>query len=197
MGEIGVLNTHQPHHSWSSLVLFLHHHLSTTTLSPSTILASHANSSTSPSPLLRDVGSTTNATAPSQARMQPHPPLPFPKGCGRFNLARRRIWRGRTTKGGGQEVRRPCGASRKWAMTNVIARFLPSLPLRLTLTTLNPTDQPQRVDDPNDSGDVDAIRTTATTMTRKPASARAAKTRAPEFHLRREREIEAMLRGWG
>jgi len=77
----------------------------------------------------------------------------------------------------------------------VVARFLPSLPLRLTLTTLNPTDQPQRVDDLNDSGDVDAIRTTATTMTRKPASAQAAKTRAPEFHLHREREIEAMLRG--
>jgi len=90
-------------------------------------------------------------------------------------------------EGGGQEVRRPCGA--------FVARFLPSLPLRLTLMTLNPTDQPQRVDDPNDSGDVDAIRTTATTMMRKPAFAWAVKTRAPEFHLRREREIEAMLRG--
>jgi len=98
-------------------------------------------------------------------------------------------------EGGGQEVRCPCGASRKWATTNVVAHFLPSLPLRLTLTTLNPTDQPQRIDDPNDSGDVDAIRMTATAMTRKPASARAAKTQAPEFHLRREREIEAMLRG--
>ena len=54
----------------------------------------------SPSPLLRDVGSTTNVSAPSQARMQPQPPLPFPKGCGRLSLTRRRIRGGRKTRKG-------------------------------------------------------------------------------------------------
>ena len=31
------------------------------------------------------------------------------------------------------------GASGKWATTNVVARFLPSLPLRPQLMTFNPT----------------------------------------------------------
>jgi hypothetical protein len=35
----------------------------------------------SPSPLLRDVCSL-KTLAPSEARSQPPPPLPFPKGCG-------------------------------------------------------------------------------------------------------------------
>jgi hypothetical protein len=42
---------------------------------------------TSPSPLLRDVGSVNIAPAPSQARMLLQPPLPFPKGCGQLGLA--------------------------------------------------------------------------------------------------------------
>ena len=73
--------------SWLNFTLlplsFAHHHLSTTTpalaLSPPTPLVDLA---TSPSPLLRDVGLTSTSIAPSQARMQPQPPLPFSKGCG-------------------------------------------------------------------------------------------------------------------
>ena len=56
----------------------LHHKLPATTLK---------NPRASPSPLLRDVGSLNNASAPSEARLQPQPPLPFPKGCGRLGLA--------------------------------------------------------------------------------------------------------------
>jgi len=58
------------------------------------------NLTVSPSLLLRDVGSPTNATAPSEARMQPQPPLPFPKGCGRLIFAWCRNWGGRKTRGG-------------------------------------------------------------------------------------------------
>jgi len=62
---------------------FAHHHLSTTTpalaLLPPT---SPLDLAASPSPLLRDVGSTSTSTAPSQARMQPQPPLPFSRDVG-------------------------------------------------------------------------------------------------------------------
>jgi hypothetical protein len=68
-------------------------------LLPSVPPTSPEHPAASPSPLLRDVGSTSIATAPSQARMQLYLPLPFPKGCGWPNLTRWRIWRGRI-KGG-------------------------------------------------------------------------------------------------
>jgi len=58
--------------------------------SPSTPPTSHVNTATIPSPLMRDVGSFNTPSAPSQARLQPNLPLPFPKGCGRVSLARRR-----------------------------------------------------------------------------------------------------------
>ena len=70
--------------STPSRLIFLpshHHHLCSHhhhSLSSSCI-----NTVRSPSPLLRDVGPTDNAPALSEARMPPHLPLPFPKGCGR------------------------------------------------------------------------------------------------------------------
>ena len=79
---------------------FIHHHLSTTTsaLALST-QSSNLDSAASLSPPLRDVGSIHIASVPSQARMLSQPPLPFPKGCGRHSLARRRIRGGRKTRG--------------------------------------------------------------------------------------------------
>ena len=65
----------------------------------------------SPSPPLRDVGFKNAATVPSQARMNPHPPLSFPKGCGRPNLTRWRIRGGRKMKAT-HEMRGPCSKSR-------------------------------------------------------------------------------------
>jgi len=108
---------------------FAHHHLSTTTpalaLLPPT---SPVDLAASPSPLLRDVGSTSTSTAPSQARMQPQPPLPFSKGCGcSFSLDG--IGEG-GEEGGTNEMGGPSGVSRKLAMTFVSACFLPSLPPR-------------------------------------------------------------------
>jgi hypothetical protein len=105
-------------HSLSSF----HHHLrpphhNSPTTTPNNLAAS-------PSPPLRDVGPTSHPTAPSQARMQSQPPLPFSKGCGRLIIARRR-------SGGWKNMRgNPGSASRKWAMTFVVARFLPFLPVR-------------------------------------------------------------------
>jgi hypothetical protein len=76
--------------------LIFHHHLGPPHhKSPAT---TPNNPTVSPSPLLRDVGSLTNATAPSEARMQPQPPLPFSKGCGRLRCARGRN-RGRRNTG--------------------------------------------------------------------------------------------------
>jgi len=109
---------------------FAHHHLSTTTpalaLSPPT---SPLDLAASPSPLLRDVGSTSTSTAPSQARMQPQPPLPFSKGCGCSFSLDGGIGEG-GAEGGTNEMGGPSGVSRKWAMTFVLACFLPSLPPR-------------------------------------------------------------------
>ena len=59
--------------------------------------ASRVNPETNPSPLLRDVGSFNTPSAPSQARLQPNLPLPFPKGCGRVSFARQRIRGGKKT----------------------------------------------------------------------------------------------------
>ena len=58
-----------------------------------------------------------------------------------------------------------------------MVRFLPSLPPRLTLTTINPTDistvmWPQHVDDPKDSGDVDANHTNTNDSNHDDANAR-------------------------
>ena len=69
-------------------------------LAPTPPPTSSGDPVTSPSPLLRDVGSVNIITAPSQARVLPQPPLPFPKGCGRLKLTRRRIRRGRKTREG-------------------------------------------------------------------------------------------------
>jgi hypothetical protein len=55
---------------------------------------------TSPSPLLRDVGSVNIAPAPSQARLLLLPPLPFPKGCGRLGLTQWWNREGRKTRRG-------------------------------------------------------------------------------------------------
>ena len=66
-------------------------------LAPSTPLTSHINTATSPSPPLRDVGSIKIVSAPSQARLQPQPPLLFSKGCGPVSLAQRKIRGGRKT----------------------------------------------------------------------------------------------------
>jgi hypothetical protein len=46
---------------------------------------------TSPTPLLRDVGSANDIPTTSQAKTQPQPPLPFPKGCGRLIVVRRTL----------------------------------------------------------------------------------------------------------
>ena len=73
----------------------------------------------SPSPLLRDVGSTSIAAAPSQARMQVQPPLPFPKGCGRFSFAPRGIRGGRKTSEGDPWSGRP-----QWWVTKYEPRHL-------------------------------------------------------------------------
>jgi hypothetical protein len=62
-------------------------HSSLPPIPPSTTLN---RPSMSPSPLLRDVGSNSNATTHLRSEDDPHPPLPFPKGCGRLILARRR-----------------------------------------------------------------------------------------------------------
>ena len=62
----------------------------------------------SPSPLLRDVGSTSTSSAPSEAKMQAQLPLPFLKECGWFSLTQRRIRGGRKTKGT-HEVGSPSG----------------------------------------------------------------------------------------
>jgi len=74
---------------------------------------------TSPSPLLRDVGSVNIAPAPSQARMLPQPPLPFLKGCGQLSLARRRTRGGKKTK----EWEAPLVSYKIRAMTFVVVRF--------------------------------------------------------------------------
>ena len=73
----------------------------------------------------------------------------------------------------------------------------------------------QQVNDPNNSDNVDANHTDANDSNgdnasdgdgadkgpppplASPASARAANTRAREFHLCREKDIEARLGGWG
>ena len=86
----GALNRHQPHHG----LIFIRSASTSTSPPPlpplplpSTPLRSPDHPVVSPSPLLRDVGSTSIATAPSQARMQSQQPLPFLKGCGRHSLA--------------------------------------------------------------------------------------------------------------
>ena len=101
----------------------LHHHSALALSSPD----SPVDPATSTSPLLRDVGLTSAATAPSQARMQPWQPLPFSKGCGQLNLARWRMWRGRAAKGGPRKWEAHM-VHHKRSMTNVIDRFLPLLP---------------------------------------------------------------------
>ena len=55
-------------------------------LLPSRPPTSPINPETSPSPLLRDVGSFKTASTPSEARSQVQLPLPFPKGCERLGL---------------------------------------------------------------------------------------------------------------
>jgi len=73
------------------------------------------NPDTSPSPLLRDVGSTTNTlgcAGRTATQPQPHLPHPFSKGCGRFVFARWGIG-DRVTQGGTQRVGGPCSTSRK------------------------------------------------------------------------------------
>jgi len=59
----------------------------------------------SPSPLLRDVGSKNNASAPSEARTPLQPPLPFPKGCGPAQAEGKRQ-RGNHAKEEGEEEAR-------------------------------------------------------------------------------------------
>ena len=103
-----VLNADQPHHGWSLLVLFVHHHFSTTTLAPRLrpqYLQCHPTTQPRaphiywgmwaqlPSPLLltsKDAG--------------PAAPL-LPKGCGRCSLARRGIRGGRKMRRDGDEQR--------------------------------------------------------------------------------------------
>ena len=91
---------------------------------------------TSPSPLLRDVGSVNIVTAPSQARMLPQPPLPFPEGCGRLTIARRRN-RGRRKMREDPESGRP-----RWYITKTNHDFgrssFPPIPLSHS-TDLKPT----------------------------------------------------------
>jgi hypothetical protein len=79
---------------------------------------------TSPSPLLRDVGSTVDNPVP-HARTQPASPLPFSKGCGRLIVVRRRNGGRRNMRG--TQVGGPHSTSRKRATTFVMARFFPSL----------------------------------------------------------------------
>jgi len=84
------------------------------------------NPTVSPSLLLRDVGSPTNATAPSEARMQPQPPLPFQRDVGSLDSLNAGTGEGER-RGGTQEVGGPGGTSPKRATTLVVVRFLPSL----------------------------------------------------------------------
>jgi len=106
---------------------FYHHHHPPHLYSPA---ATPNNPATSPSPLLRDVGSTLNPTASSQARMPTQPPLPFPKGCGQLRFAQRRNWGGRKARGD-PESGRP-----RWYVTKMNDNFGCCLfsPISLSLT---------------------------------------------------------------
>jgi hypothetical protein len=167
MGASGVLNTDQPHHGWSSLVLFLLHHLSTTTLALALALDdSNATGKLVDEPLPSVEGCELDyqrhCSLTSEDAAAPAPPLS--KGMWAVQSRSTKDLEREDHEGGTQEVGGPYGASRKRATTFVVARFLPSLPPRLTLTTINPTDistvtWPQHVDDPKDSGDVDANHT--------------------------------------
>jgi len=75
----------------------LHHHIRPRhRISPST---APKYTDTSPSPLLRDVGSSNNTSTPSEVRTQARLPFPFPEGCGWPITARRRSWVGRAGRG--------------------------------------------------------------------------------------------------
>jgi len=146
MGASGVLIPHQPHHGSISLS-FVHHHLSSTPPPPPLASSSPPTSPgdpiTSPSPLLRDVGSLNIAPAPSQARMLPQPPLPFLKGCGRLSLARWRIRGGKKTK----EWEAPLVSYKIRAMTFVVVRFRdpsPYPPTDASTLSLGRIDTPNR-----------------------------------------------------
>ena len=132
-----------PHHGWC---LFIHSPSFTTTYALATVfcpqLHTPNHSATSPSPLLRDVGSTNNTSAPSEVRIQLQLPLPFLKGCGLFIVTQGRNGGG-GDMGGTQEVGGPCSAS--WKVSHNVCHssffihfyFLPFAPL--TYFTLNPT----------------------------------------------------------
>ena len=74
--------------------------------------------SRAPGSLLRDVDPITTAIS-KRRRSQLHLPLPSSEGCGRLLV----------------EVGGPSSASRKWAMTNVVAYFLPFLLCQPTTNT--------------------------------------------------------------
>ena len=131
----------------SRLIFVLLHHLSTPpSPSPSSSSTTHVKSPTSPSPLLKDVGSTSTASAPSEARMQPQSPLPFPKGCGRLSLSRRRI-RGRREMREAHEVGCPGGKSQNTSHDICRGSFSLSVFISPLLTPL--TLPPGRSDTPN------------------------------------------------
>ena len=81
-------------HSTSSF----HHHLCLPHHIPPPTTPNHP--ATSLSSLLRDVGSTIDTPATSEARTKLQPPLPFPKGCGLvYSDFDGGNWRGRNTRG--------------------------------------------------------------------------------------------------
>ena len=90
------------------------------------------HSATSPSPLLRDVGSTID-TPGCAKRTTDAPAPPSPKGCGRVRTySTRELGRGKTR--GTQGMGGPYSASQKRATTFVVARF--------SLITFSPNSQP-------------------------------------------------------
>ena len=141
LGESKVLITHQPHHSWCSLILSP----STTTFLLATpihhpMTCSHPVKS--PSPLLRDVGPIDNTSASSEVRMKPQLSLLFSTGCEQLLVAWRRNGGLRNMRGDPGSGR-PNGYIMKTKCDDSCTSFSP-IPISHfpPLTILNPTQKP-------------------------------------------------------
>jgi len=134
---------------------FLYHHPPPQHLN--SVPTTRVNSATSPSPLLGDVGSTTNAPG-SVERTTAAPAPPLSKGMWAGTYLLDGGIGGRETQGGTQQVGGPSSASQKRAMTLVVARFfliISSPNPQPTPNVSNPTQRPpptssltRRPDDP-------------------------------------------------
>ena len=104
----------------------------------------HHHLATSPSPLLRDVGSSMNTSGCAEwTAAAPAPP--HSKGMWVDTYSIHGGIGGGNTQGGTQQVGGPSSASQKWAMTFVVALFFSSLSPATSntpLTISNPTQRP-------------------------------------------------------